>query len=122
MDWVPFQSVLFVFEIVETQFETRNFIANSRSFCFDASNFSSSSEFWLSIWKETPFAFKENLFAVFFEFTVSKRFRTRVIDEFAIPRIFALHAVRIIDDAYEEPLNAPSTHFVFAVRARDYDS
>jgi hypothetical protein len=120
--WVPFQIELFSFERIESQLKSRNLVTNSYSFHFDASNFSSTCEFWLGIWKKTLFTFKENLFAVFFEFTVSKLFCTRVIDEFTVPCIFAIHAVRIIDDAYEKLLNAVSARFVFAVRARDCDS
>jgi hypothetical protein len=84
-------------------------------------DFPSPRELFLGLGEKTLFAFEKKLLSVLFEVTIAICFRARLIDEFPVPRVFAPHAMGIIDDAYEVPLNARATRFVFAVRARDFD-
>jgi hypothetical protein len=52
----------------------------------------------LSIREETLFALKEQVFAVTLELVVPERFGARKVDKLTVPRILALHAMRVRAD------------------------
>lgn len=73
----------------------------------------------LSIREETLFALKEQVFSVTFELVVPERLGARDVNKLAVPRILALHAMRIRGDFREVLLHALPATFQIAVITRD---
>jgi hypothetical protein len=82
-------------------------------------DFSTPNKFLLGLGEQTLFALKKYLFSMGLQLSISEGFRARLIDELSVPGVLALHAVGIIDDAYQVPLNALATRFLGAVPALD---